>query len=97
MNEIETNILRYPIKEDWPVTTEAVGDEWIGKDDFYNAYVGYCRAQTLPWEAKTVVGRELSEHVSVRSSWKRTEQGSMRAWVGIKLIPLSNTLSSLST
>jgi len=69
-------------------------NEWISKEDFYNAYISYYRAQMLPWKAKVVVSRELSEHVSVRSASKGTKERS-RAWIGIKLLPLSNTLTRI--
>jgi len=64
----------------------AGGEEWVSKEEFYNAYIGYCKAEGLPTKAKNVVGRELAEHVNVQSGKKRTEQGLVRVWRGIKLL-----------
>ena len=63
----------------------AGGEEWVSKEEFYNAYIGYCKAEGLPTKAKNVVGRELPEHVSVQGGAKRTEEGKVRVWRGIKL------------
>jgi len=64
----------------------AGGEEWVSKEEFYNAYIGYCKAEGLPTKAKSVVGRELPEHVTVQGGKKRTEQGQVRVWKGIKLL-----------
>ena len=65
---------------------EVAGDEeWVSKEEFYNAYIGYCKAEGLPTIAKNVVGRELAEHVHVQGSTKRTEEGKVRVWKGIRL------------
>jgi len=64
----------------------AGGEEWVSKEEFYNAYIGYCKAEGLPTKAKNVVGRELAEHVNVQGSTKRTHQGQVRVWKGIRLL-----------
>jgi len=65
----------------------AGNEEWISKEEFYNTYIRYCKAERLPTKAKNVVGRELAEHVSVQGGKKRTKEGQVRVWRGIKLLP----------
>lgn len=65
MDEIETNILRYLIREDWPVTTEMVAKE-VG--------VAWNTAQVHLWK---LVSQALvkGKRVGRQNQWMATDGG----------------------
>lgn len=60
-------------------------DSWIPKDEFYDAYAKYCREKQLPPTSKNVIGREISQYISVTSVKQRTGAGArVHIWKGIR-------------
>ena len=57
---------------------------WISKEDFYNNFVDYCKANNLPVIAKSVVGKKLPQYVCVEARQKRVGGERVRVWEGIK-------------
>ena len=66
----------------WKLCTS--GEGWITKEDFYNTYIEYCKAEGLPVKGKGTVGRQLPKFTHVESAKKRTPHGVVRAWKGVK-------------
>jgi len=65
MDEIETNILRYLIREDWPVTTEMVAKE-VG--------VAWNTAQVHLWKLVSQ-GLVKGKRVGRQNQWMGTDGG----------------------
>jgi len=65
MNEVETNILRYLIKEDWPVTTEGVAKE-LG--------IAWNTAQVHLWKLVSQ-GLVKGKRVGRQNQWMATDGG----------------------
>ena len=65
MDEIETNILRYLIREDWPVTTEMVAKE-VG--------VAWNTAQVHLWKLVSQ-GLVKGKRVGRQNQWMATDRG----------------------
>lgn len=63
------------------------GEDSIVRNVLFTHYVDYCKKHNLPIKSKTVVSRELPEHIPVTDGRKTDEFGKeQRAWVGIRVI-----------
>lgn len=59
-------------------------DDAITKDEFYDAFMLYCREGKLPTTAKNVVGREISQYVTVKAEHRRVGPRRKHVWAGIR-------------
>jgi len=61
-------------------------DGWVSKDDFYSAFIQYCRQNNLPRKAKNVIGRELPQYLEALKTERRKIAGvRLMCWGGITL------------
>ena len=70
---------------------EVSADEFVVKDDLYNAFIDYCSKKNLPGMAKNAFSMRLHEHVRV-NDYRPTIGGKrVNAWQGITLEGTTDT------
>ena len=60
---------------------EEAPESKISKDQLYQVYREYCKANKLIVESKTKFGRDLPRYINVES----TKSGSVRYWIGVRI------------
>ena len=64
---------------------EVASDGFIGKDDFYNAYVEYCKDLNIPAKTKDTISKNITRHIRVDQDRKSIADKRVYCWIGIKL------------
>lgn len=57
----------------------------ISKDELYNAFLDFCRANKLPTVSKNAFSKQVKRWTRATDGWVKIEGRSVRAWRGIRL------------
>lgn len=58
---------------------------YVTKENLYNAFVEYCKESKLPLDGKTMFGKKLPQYIKVTETHPEINGRRARAWQGIKL------------